>query len=128
MTTTFLKTYLQIITIALFWCLIVIVTYLLLMEHSGALSGFPNMDKIIHATLFAILTAMGYLAYKNNSKRLYIGLLTYGAITECLQGLLTITRYASVYDWVADATGILLSVIVIKITKSYTMTKTTHVS
>jgi VanZ family protein len=112
----------------LFWALICIVTTLLLMEHSESIVGFPHMDKIIHATLFAMLTAVGYLAYSKNSDRLYLGLMGYGIITECLQGLLTVTRYASLYDWIADSVGIVLCVLTIKIIKSPNMTKTTHVN
>lgn len=112
----------------LFWALICVVTALLLMEHSGSIVGFPHMDKIIHATLFAMLTAVGYLAYSKISARLYLGLMAYGIITECLQGIFTVTRYASIYDWIADFMGIVLCVLAIKIIKSHNMTKATHVS
>ena len=111
-----------------FWMLISIVTMLLLMEHTGAMVGFPHMDKIIHAILFAMLTTIGYLAYSNYSRRLYLGLMGYGIMTEIMQGALTITRYASIYDWIADTVGILLAIFSIKIIESYSAMKTPHVS
>lgn len=120
--------YFQPISSHLFWAIICITTALLLTEHSGLAIGFPHMDKIIHAILFAMLTAVGYLAYPTMSNRLYLGLMVYGIITEVLQGLLTVTRYASIYDWIADSVGILLCVLAVKVIKSQHMTKTTHVS
>lgn len=98
------------------------------MEHSASLPGFPHLDKIIHATLFAALTAVGYCAYAKYSIWLYIGLAAYGILTELSQGAFTTTRYASVYDWLADLTGILLCILAIKIIQSQTIIKTPYAS
>jgi VanZ family protein len=99
----------------IFWGLIALVTKLLLMEYSGSLPSFPHSDKVIHACLFAMITLTGYLAYANYSKWLYTSLIIYGAITEIMQQMFTATRFASVYDWLADVIGVLLAVFVIKI-------------
>lgn len=99
----------------LFWALICITTALLLMEHSGPAIGFPHMDKIVHVIIFFTLTAVGYLAYPAAGSKLYFGLMIYGILTEVLQGVLTVTRYASVYDWLADTLGIFLCLFLIKL-------------
>ncbi len=99
----------------IFWGLVAFVSKLLLMEHVGTLPSFPYLDKIIHACLFITLTLVGYLAYSDYKKWLYISLATYGAITEIMQEVLTNTRFASIYDWLADLTGILIAAFMIKI-------------
>jgi VanZ family protein len=111
-----------------FTVLICIITALLLMEHSGPSIGFPHMDKVIHVILFATLTAVGYIAFPTARGKLYVGLMVYGIITEVLQGVLTVTRYASIYDWMADILGIALWLLVINIIKSNTISKTKHVN
>ncbi len=109
-----------------FWGLVAIVMQLLLMEHSGTLPGFPHLDKIIHACLFAMLTIVGYLSYFKYQKWLYLGLIFYGAATEILQDVFTSTRFASIYDWFADIAGILLAMLVIKIITSHFKMKSSY--
>ena len=110
----------------IFWGLIALVTKLLLMEYSGSLPSFPHSDKVIHACLFAMLTLAGYLAYANYSKWLYTNLIIYGAITEIMQQMFTATRFASVYDWLADLIGVLLAVFVIKFITNNSRTKSSY--
>ena len=110
----------------IFWGLIALVTKLLLMEYSGSLPSFPHSDKVIHACLFAMLTLAGYLAYANYSKWLYTNLIIYGAITEIMQQMFTATRFASVYDWLADVIGVLLAVFVIRIITNISRTKSSY--
>jgi len=112
----------------LFWVLIGAVTSLLLMEQRGLTVSFPHLDKIIHATLFVLLTFTGYLAYSKFQPWLYCGLICYGVLTEVLQGALTVTRYASLYDWLADVTGILICALLIKMFNMYTKPQSTYVS
>lgn len=116
----------QFVFLFLFWALVAIVTTLLLKELNGNIVGFPHMDKFIHALLFALLTATGYFAYSKYRTYLYIGLAVYGIITELLQAAITITRFASVYDWFADITGILLCMLIIKATHAYSIKKTPY--
>lgn len=111
-----------------FWILFSMVTTVLLMEHNSTAVGFPHMDKLIHATLFAMLTIIGYWAYSKYSVWLYAGLMAYGGITELLQGAFTMTRFASIYDWIADIVGILLCMLAIKMVKTRAITKTPYVS
>jgi VanZ family protein len=102
----------------LFWALIGVVTYLLLMEQNGKTPSIPFFDKFVHAIIFATLTFTGQLAYKQYQWTLFLGLIAYGALTELLQGTLTLTRYASLYDWFADLTGILVCMLCIQCLKS----------
>lgn len=107
----------------LFWVLIAIVTALLLMEQRTSIGEFLHLDKIIHAIIFASLTAIGYLAYSKHSLWLYLGLSAYGIITELLQDAYTITRHASIYDWMAGTAGILLCILVLNILKKQSTMK-----
>jgi VanZ family protein len=102
----------------LFWLLISVITFLLLMEQNPSVVIVPYLDKVIHAMLFAMLTAIGYLAYVKHRLWLYLGLICYGAMTELLQGTYTQTRHASIGDWMADVVGVLLCVILINKLKS----------
>ncbi|PCI60955.1 MAG: hypothetical protein COB34_01855 [Methylophilaceae bacterium] len=120
--------YLQLKPTYVFWAFIGLVTTLLLMEQSHSIAGFPHMDKLVHATLFTMLTLFGYWAYSKHSVWLYTGLMTYGGITELLQGAFTMTRFASIYDWIADIVGILLCMLAIKMVKTRAITKTPYVS
>lgn len=121
-----IATHIQPISPYLFWALICMTTALLLMEHSGPAIGFPHMDKLIHVILFASLAAVGYLAYPEAGSKLYFGLMIYGIVTEVLQGVLTATRYASIYDWMADILGLLLWLLIIQVIKLNTIQKSTH--
>ena len=112
----------------LFWGLIGIVTSLLLMEQRGLTVSFPHLDKIVHATLFVLLTFTGYLAYSKFQPWLYSGLMCYGVLTEVLQGTLTVTRYASFYDWLADVAGILICALLIKMFNMHDKPQSTYVS
>ncbi|MBR4156558.1 MAG: VanZ family protein [Bacteroidales bacterium] len=81
-------------------------------------------DKIVHFILFgtfAFLTLWGYrkkIISKNNSYKKKAFLLalvltiSYGGLTELLQKYLFINRYGSVLDFLADAIGCVLGVIV----------------
>ncbi len=108
-----MSNYLTRLAPVLFWLMISLITLFLLMEQSQSTPLFPHIDKVIHAIIFAILTAVGYLAYAKHGKWLYLGIITYGAITEILQGAYTQTRLASTADWLADIAGVLLCIILI---------------
>ena len=107
------------ISSVIFWLLISLVTFLLLMEQQPSAPLFPHVDKLIHASVFATLMAIGYAAYAQHLTLLCLGLISYGAITEVLQGTYTLTRSASLYDWLADITGVLLCILIINKLKSH---------
>lgn len=95
----------------IFWILLAIITALLLIELAPRHHDWPYWDKVEHALVFAVLTSSGYLAFPQRKRWVYLGLVCYGALMEWLQGVLTITREASVNDWLADVVGILLAII-----------------
>ncbi len=92
----------------LFWLLIATVTVLMLIELQPKKDSLPYIDKVEHTIVFITLTLSGSLAYSQQKQRLYAGLIALGALYEVLQALFTITRQASVYDWLADVVGIVL--------------------
>lgn len=71
--------------------------------------GGPN-DKVVHATIFAVLTLSGLLAAVPRV-RLGVGLAAYAALSEVLQATLPIQRDGDWRDWVADVTGVLLALL-----------------
>lgn len=107
----------------LFWLLVTSVTILLLIELKPSDDGWPHLDKLVHATLFLLLSATGYLSYTKHKASVSIGLIIFAATTEWLQSALTVTRHASLYDWVADVAGILLCVVIFVIVKQHFATK-----
>ena len=102
----------------IFWLLISLVTFLLLMEQQPPTPLFPYIDTLIHASLFATLMAIGYAAYAQHHTLLFLGLISYGVVTEILQRAYTRTRSASLYEWFADITGVLLCILIINKLKS----------
>lgn len=91
-----------------FWALMLLVTYLMLIELAPKTGGWPYWDKVQHMAVFAMLTTLACLAYPQKRLWIALGLLSYGAIIEFLQGALTLTRMVSTGDWLADAAGSLL--------------------
>ncbi len=87
------------------------VTYLMLIELTPTTAGWPYWDKVQHIAVFTLLTTAACLAFPQKTAWITAGLLSYGALIEVLQSLLTITRMASVGDWLADATGVVVLVV-----------------
>ena len=94
----------------IFWLLVVVVTMLMLVELKPTEGGLPYIDKVEHALVFMALGVSGGLAYAQKRACVYLGLIALGALYEVLQAQLTITRQASVYDWLADIAGILIAI------------------
>ena len=86
----------------------VVLIYLLLMEMPSANDGSVYKDKIQHIVAFAGLTFWGLMAFPAHRLVIMTGIALFGAVMEVLQGILTVTRQPSVYDWLADLAGILL--------------------
>ena len=94
----------------IFWLLVAVVSVLMLIELKPSTDGIPNIDKLEHAFVFIMLAITGYLAYSPQKPRVYAGLIALGALYEVLQALFTVTRQASIYDWLADIAGILIAI------------------
>ena len=94
---------------------------------------FPNVtsfwdwlgpDKIVHFIVFGTLAFSMIWGYRekiisqnaNAQKKSYLLTLmlsiSYGALTELLQKYIFINRYGSIYDFIADAIGCVLGVII----------------
>jgi VanZ family protein len=96
----------------IFWVLFAITTALMLIELAPRHHGWPYWDKVQHAFVFAVLTSTGCLAFPQKKDWVCLSLVCYGALIEWLQGVLTITRTASIYDWLADIAGVLLPILI----------------
>ena len=92
----------------LFWCVLALVTYLMLIELPPKHGGWPYWDKVQHLLVFMLLTTLAFLAYRKVRWLSVVLLILYGAIVEWLQVALTLTRMASFGDWLADVAGVLL--------------------
>ena len=97
---------------ALFLLALILVTFIMLIELKPSTDNIPYLDKVEHVLVFCALTGIGLCAFLNKKTSLIIGLASYGALIEGLQGMLTITRQASVGDWVADCVGILFGCVI----------------
>ena len=96
----------------IFWLLIALVSILMLIELQPKNDGIPYIDKVEHTFVFILLSITGCLAYVQKKQWVYAGLIALGALYELLQALFTTTRQASVYDWLADIAGIMLTVMI----------------
>jgi len=96
----------------LFMLLLMLVTYLMLIELPPKEGGWPYWDKVQHIAVFVMLTSLALLAFPKWRWQSAIGLAIYGAVIEWAQGAWTITRMPSVGDWLADVVGIAISLIV----------------
>lgn len=86
-----------------------ILTYLLLMELPPSPHPSLYKDKCQHLVAFAGVTFWGLMAFGWTARGLCGWLLGYGALMEALQTWLTLSRQASVFDWLADGLGVLLA-------------------
>jgi VanZ family protein len=69
-------------------------------------------DKADHASAFVVLGLLGLLGWPSAPVRLSVGLLGYGALIEVLQAF-SVYRQADWRDWVADAVGVGIAVLVL---------------
>ncbi|MDT7572791.1 MAG: hypothetical protein QOE05_2965 [Actinomycetota bacterium] len=67
----------------------------------------PNLDKLVHAGLFALLAATTWWRFAAHRAAL-VAVLAYAAASELLQSLLLSRRDGDVRDVAADAAGALL--------------------
>ncbi len=101
----------------IFWGFFSLVTFFLLIELAPKPQKIPHLDKIQHAVIFTILTLSAAMAWKPHRYWLAAALILYGASTELFQGLFTVTRQASVYDWLADCVGIAIGLLIFALYK-----------
>jgi VanZ family protein len=92
-----------------FWLALGISSYLMLMEITPKAPLFPYVDKAEHVITFLFLTIFGIKAYPSKTFWILVMLAAYGISIELMQGAFTLTREASVLDWLADVMGIALA-------------------
>jgi VanZ family protein len=79
--------------------------------------SIPNFDKFVHFGMYfsfmSVLIFENRKAIKSTGNLFLIGLIPffYGIIIEIMQSTLTATRTGSIYDAMANLTGILLSIL-----------------
>ena len=95
----------------IFWATLIITTIAMLIELAPKQTGWMYWDKVQHVLVFMMLSLLGANAYLHKYY-LAIGLILYGAIIEVLQNMLTITRQASIYDWVTDVVGVCIGLVI----------------
>lgn len=76
---------------------------------------FQGQDKVAHALLFGVPTALAFLL---GARLVVLGILLHAVVSEPLQGLLTTTRTADVWDLVADLVGIGLAVALVLVLRA----------
>jgi len=97
----------------LFGAFLAITTFFLFIELAPSENETLYADKVIHALIFLLLSLLGYLSFPKHFTLTIFSLAFYGALTEVLQQILTVTRRASLLDWLADLAGISLCFLVI---------------
>lgn len=97
----------------LFWCALIGTGVLSLLPVTTLPPiTFSVWDKAQHAIAFFVLGGLARAAYAVRSRVIVAAMLLYGAAIELAQGA-TGFRYADWRDWVADAVGVAVGVLVV---------------
>ena len=99
----------------LFWLLVVLTTFLMLIELKPQAAGWIYADKLQHIIIFIILASSGFSAYFHKRWLVTSGLIFFGLAIEGLQSAFTLTRQASVADWIADVVGVTIAIGIVAI-------------
>ena len=89
------------------------------------INSFPNFDKVVHFGMYFVLMTVIIIEHRknlNNPLNLFLLALiplSYGILMEILQLTLTSTRSGDFYDALADAAGVLASVLLWLIIKFF---------
>lgn len=93
------------------FAVVVLVSLAVLFAPASDVPSAPaGVDKVVHLALFAALAASGRWAGVA-ARRLAVLLLGYAALSEVVQGLPALGRSMSPADWVADAVGVLVGLV-----------------
>jgi VanZ family protein len=101
--------------------ILIIISYLSLKGSSDFdkvnLFHFPHIDKIVHFCMYfgfmSVIIFENFILSKRRHSIIILALIPFffGIIMECLQGLLTTTRSADVYDAIFNTLGIFISIV-----------------
>ena len=108
-------------TVAAFiWAMIVLLLLVLPVDTDMVPDSLsiPGLDKMVHFVLFAILSLLVAKALEEKRIQykvwqLFVFISLYGAVTELIQLYLE-GRHGDVYDFMADAVGVLLALLILK--------------
>lgn len=93
------------------FAVVLLVSLCIFLGPSSAVpTGPTGMDKAVHIASFVALSYTIVLAGVLRVHAVVV-LLVYGAATEVTQTLLPLNRSGSAWDWLADATGIALGIV-----------------
>jgi VanZ family protein len=87
--------------------------------------NIPNFDKFVHFGMYfglmSVLIFENKKAFRSTRNLFILGLipLFYGIIIEIMQSTLTTTRTGSIFDALADLAGILVSILLYLLIRSY---------
>jgi len=96
----------------IFSCCIVAITVITIIPNTTLPNALIFWDKAQHVLAFAALSLTGSLAFPNNTKIVYIGLILYGIWIEVIQKYLTTTRVGDALDLLANSAGIIIGIII----------------
>lgn len=107
------------------WLVTITVLSLVSFEDDSALDlDIPNFDKVVHFTfyfvagilgvLFCNATIKGFMKKIPSLVKFLLGLIGYGIIIEVLQESLTTYRSAELLDVIANSTGALLGILLVR--------------
>ncbi len=77
--------------------------------------NIPYFDKIVHFSLFFVLCVLLFRPFKRIEMKYYFWApftsIIFGAVLELIQHTISISRSTNIYDFMANATGIIASVV-----------------
>ena len=89
-----------------FWAAVAFTIVMATLPSPPQIPGSPP-DKIQHIAAFAILSVLGAFGYRETPMwRIAIGLSSFGAVIEIIQGIPAIHRDADIKDWIADSVAV----------------------
>ncbi|AAV82964.1 VanZ family protein [Idiomarina loihiensis] len=91
---------------ALFFVVLSTATFLFLWQFpSTGAQSIPHLDKLVHFGIFFVLALTFHRAFALSAKLSLLILVCYGFLIEIAQSYAP-GRSADVYDWLADASGV----------------------
>lgn len=100
-----------------------IITFFCLAKFNNVpLGNVTNLDKVVHAFFYFVLTTLSFLFLKNSNSSVstsrylifsFLFSVVFGIGIEIIQGYFTENRHADVFDVIANTSGAALSILLI---------------
>ena len=91
----------------LFWLAIAFAFVMAVLPHPPEMPMSPT-DKVQHIVAFAVLTVLGFAAYRA-PLNLFCGLAAFGALIEAVQAIPALHRSSDLVDWMADVAAVAIT-------------------